>query len=77
MGHELHVDKPPKNKMDFIEFWDMADRHHVHDKQRRLAHYHCSNNHNFTVTYLSRCPVMDCTWNAQPEINGVGLPEAG
>lgn len=74
--HVLHVDgHPPPNEMRHSEWWDERGRHHVHDPQRRDCHLRCSNQHHFTVTFISRCPTMNCEWNDQPEVTtGVGWP---
>lgn len=49
-------------------FWDEQDRKHIHDGEKRMFVYSCSNDHHFRVDAVSRCPVRDCDWNDKPEV---------
>lgn len=75
--HTLTItNQRPKDEYACTEFWDSDDRFHTHDRQVRQVHLHCSNNHNFMISHLSRCPHMACEWNKQPMVNGgTGWPE--
>ncbi len=76
--HSLFIDntRPPPNNYLVEERWDEAGQHHVHDREERVIHMHCSNNHHWSVTHLSRCPTRGCPWNHQAKVNGgTGWPE--
>lgn len=75
--HKLFIDnaQPEPNLKQLENYWDEQDHQHTHDHQSIPTHLRCSNNHHFTVTWLSRCPVRTCWWNQQVEVHtGVGWP---
>lgn len=75
--HELMIDgNPARNLRQVTEYWDRDNKFHAHDRQRRGMNLRCSNGHAFTITFLSKCPRVDCEWNQQPETHaGTGWPE--
>jgi hypothetical protein len=76
-AHSVYIDgAPPPNQYQVEEFWADDGKFHMHDRQVRVAHMRCSNDHHWAVNHLSRCPCRGCDWNNQPEVNGgTGWPE--
>lgn len=67
--HTVFALGQPRNNgvIPHTEFWDDDSGHHVHDPTVSFGGFYCSNGHQWTMSYMTRCPQACCDWNLRPE----------